>query len=125
MFSRRENDAYRALEPRERPLGFFNCWTRKEAYIKALGDGLYQPLDRFDVTLAPGEPARILRVENTAGGDCHWTLHGFARGDGLVGAVVVETVARQAADTALPERLVVRPLPADYVAGTMNAHSAA
>ena len=41
FFSRRENEAYLALDPRDKPLGFFNCWTRKEAFIKALGDGLW------------------------------------------------------------------------------------
>ena len=53
-FSRHENEAYLALDPRDKPLGFFNCWTRKEAFIKALGDGLSHPLDRFDVSLTPG-----------------------------------------------------------------------
>jgi 4'-phosphopantetheinyl transferase len=72
FFSRRENEAYLALDPRDRLLGFFNCWTRKEAFIKALGDGLYYPLDCFDVSLAPDEPARILRVENTPGNECAW-----------------------------------------------------
>src|SRR5260370_35528036 len=69
FFSRHENEAYLTLDRRDKPLGFFNCWTRKEAFIKALGDGLYHPLDRFHVSLAPGEPARSLRVENTPG-DC-------------------------------------------------------
>jgi 4'-phosphopantetheinyl transferase len=90
VFSRREREAYRALDPRDKPLGFFNCWTRKEAFIKALGDGLYHPLDRFDVSLTPGEPARILRVGRTAGDRCRWTLHSFSPGAGLVGAVVVQ-----------------------------------
>ena len=92
FFSRRENEAYLALDPRDRPLGFFNCWTRKEAFVKALGDGLYHPLDRFDVSLAPGEPAKILRVENTPGEDCGWTLHSFVPGPGLIGAVVCAEV---------------------------------
>ena len=75
FFSCRENEAYLALDPRDRPLGFFHCWTRKEAFVKALGDGLHFPLDAFDVSLAPGEPARILRVADVAGSACGWTLH--------------------------------------------------
>jgi 4'-phosphopantetheinyl transferase len=97
VFSRRENEVYRTLDPRDKPLGFFNCWTRKEAFIKALGDGLYYPLDRFDVSLAPGDPPRILRVEGTTGDDCGWTLHGLLPGPGLIGAVVVQQVDRASA----------------------------
>ena len=108
FFSRRENEAYLALDPRDRPLGFFNCWTRKEAFIKALGDGLYHPLDRFDVSLAPGEPARILRIENTSGDACGWALHGFSLGPGLVGAVVIRKSADELASKACPERSVLR-----------------
>jgi 4'-phosphopantetheinyl transferase len=93
FFSRRENEAYLDLDPRDRPLGFFNCWTRKEAFIKALGDGLHYPLDRFDVSLAPGEPATILNVESIPGDHCGWTLHGLRPGPGLVGAVVVRKFA--------------------------------
>jgi 4'-phosphopantetheinyl transferase len=96
FFSRRENEAYLALDPRDKPLGFFNCWTRKEAFIKALGDGLYHPLERFDVSLAPDEPARILRVENTPGDDCGWHLESFSPAPGLVAALVVESRGRPA-----------------------------
>src|SRR5207247_3087890 len=67
FFSRWEREAYQALDARARPLGFVNCWTRKAAFIKALGDGLYFPLDRFDVSLAPAEPARLLPAEARAG----------------------------------------------------------
>jgi 4'-phosphopantetheinyl transferase len=91
FFSRSENEAYQALDSRDRPLGFFNCWTRKEAFIKAVGEGLSYPLDRFDVSLTPGKPARILRVDRMAGSDCGWTLHTFVPGPGLVGAIVVRS----------------------------------
>src|SRR6185503_5297431 len=53
FFSRRENRAYRALAPGERPLGFLRCWTRKEALVKALGGGLSMPLARLDVSRTP------------------------------------------------------------------------
>src|SRR2546430_12128353 len=90
MFSRRESEAYRALDPSDKPLAFFSCWTRKEAFIKALGDGLSHPLDRFDVSFEPGEPARILRVDSTPGDRCGWTLYSFLTGPGLIGAIVAQ-----------------------------------
>jgi 4'-phosphopantetheinyl transferase len=90
MFSRAEYEAYSSLPRGERCLGFFNCWTRKEAFIKALGDGLTYPLDRFEVSLIPGQPARILSVDGATADQCNWTLHSFWPGPGLVGAVVVE-----------------------------------
>ena len=90
FFSRRENEAYLTLDPSDRPLGFFNCWTRKEAFIKAIGDGLYHPLDRFDVSLSPGERAELLRVGDTPGNGCGWKLYSFPVFTGFVGAVVVQ-----------------------------------
>ena len=97
FFSRLEYEAYRALGPRDRPLGFFNCWTRKEAFIKALGEGLSHPLDRFDVSLAPGEPARILRVAGVPGESCGWHLEAFTPEPSFVAAVVVDNPIQRAA----------------------------
>jgi 4'-phosphopantetheinyl transferase len=108
-FSRRENEAYLALDPRDRPLGFFNCWTRKEAFVKALGDGLRHGLDRFDVSLAPGEPARLLRVGDLPGERCGWSLRSFSPGAGMVGAFVVHG--------ACVEEIVVRSLGQAQVTG--------
>ncbi|HYV99558.1 MAG TPA: 4'-phosphopantetheinyl transferase superfamily protein, partial [Gemmatimonadaceae bacterium] len=44
VFSPCEHRAYLALDPEQKPRGFFNCWTRKEAFVKALGEGLRHPL---------------------------------------------------------------------------------
>ena len=89
-FSRAEHAAYQALDARQKPLGFFNCWTRKEAFVKALGEGLFHPLDRFDVSLAPGAPAELFRIERTARDDRTWHMESFSPAPGFVAAVVAE-----------------------------------
>ena len=90
VFSPAERQAYAALDSLLRPVGFFNCWTRKEAFIKALGDGLDRSLDSFDVSLAPDEPAKILRVEDTPGERCGWSVESFVPAPGFIAAVVIE-----------------------------------
>jgi len=62
FFSRREKDCLLALPEEQRREAFFNCWTRKEAYLKAIGSGLDDQLDQIEVSLAPGEPAELLGV---------------------------------------------------------------
>jgi 4'-phosphopantetheinyl transferase len=81
FFSRHEYASWSSLAAAAKPVGFFNCWTRKEAFVKALGDGLTYPLDAFDVSLAPWEPARILR------GARGWSLDSFSPAPGFIGAI--------------------------------------
>jgi 4'-phosphopantetheinyl transferase len=102
LFSPRENRAYRALDPRDRTLGFFNCWTRKEAFVKALGDGLGHALDSFDVSLAPAEPAQLLRIGNTSGRCSGWRLHTFSPAAGHIGAIAVRQSAGETTSAASP-----------------------
>ena len=90
IFSKRERELYSSLDSRNRVAGFFNCWTCKEAFVKAIGVGLYHPLDRFDVLLPPGEPGRILRVDGVPGDNCGWRLDSFCPAPGCVAAVVTE-----------------------------------
>ncbi len=90
FFSPKEVEALRALPPDAHAPAFFNCWTRKEAYIKALGEGLSHPLDTFTVSLAPGEPAALLATENEPAAAQEWTLKEVPLKDGYVAAVAVE-----------------------------------
>lgn len=88
FFSSGENRTLQALPAAQGSLGFFNCWTRKEAFVKALGEGLFMPLDAFDVSLAPGEPPAVLRIADTPG-DGGWRLHSFSPCPGFVGAAAI------------------------------------
>jgi 4'-phosphopantetheinyl transferase len=100
FFSAREQESYHTLNPLDKPLGFLTCWTRKEAFIKALGDGLTYSLRDFDVTLLPEEPAEIVRVGGIPGAECGWTLRAISPGIGFVGACVVRTAAERVASVA-------------------------
>jgi 4'-phosphopantetheinyl transferase len=84
-FSARELEELRGMPEEQRTEGFFNCWTRKEAYIKADGRGLQIPLDSFDVTLSPEAPPRFLR-----GVSENWHLAHLAPAQNYVGAVVYD-----------------------------------
>lgn len=85
FFSPREVGDLRSLPPEARTEAFFLCWTRKEAYIKALGTGLYAPLDTFSVNLRPGEPAEFL-----GGVDSRWHIAAFQPAEGYAAAVVYD-----------------------------------
>jgi 4'-phosphopantetheinyl transferase len=63
-----------SLPPSERNPAFFRCWTRKEAYLKAIGDGLAAPLDGFRVSVRPTAPARVVHVNHDTSAAEAWTL---------------------------------------------------
>jgi 4'-phosphopantetheinyl transferase len=90
FFSLSEREALRRLPAEQKPQGFFNCWTRKEAYLKAVGEGLAAPLDSFAVTLAPGEPPRMLTLEGDAARAARWHLQSFQLAADYVGALAIE-----------------------------------
>ncbi|WP_341731080.1 4'-phosphopantetheinyl transferase superfamily protein [Microcoleus sp. EPA2] len=103
FFSPQENTAFKTVSAEEKLAAFFNCWTRKEAYIKAIGDGLSFPLHRFSVSLTPGEPARLLDVELDALGDSFaartapnlWYLKALIPAPNYLAAIAVETGGTQ------------------------------
>ena len=69
---------------------FFNCWTRKEAYIKARGEGLFIPLDSFEVAFAPGEEPALLQVKSGDENFSRWRFHALHPGPGYKAALAVE-----------------------------------
>jgi 4'-phosphopantetheinyl transferase len=90
FFSRREVSALRALAPCERAHAFFDCWTRKESYIKARGEGLSHPLHLFTVSLTPGQPAALLCTEDEPQEAARWSLVELSPGPGFRAALAVE-----------------------------------
>jgi 4'-phosphopantetheinyl transferase len=89
-FSETEVAAYEALPMAERRAAFFRCWTRKEAYIKALGRGLSLPLSSFDVSLESNTGLHLLRPAQLDD-DRQWSLAGLDTEPGLSAAVALES----------------------------------
>ena len=95
FFSAREVAALRALKPGMQDAAFFACWTRKEAYKKARGEGISVGLDQFDVSVAPNAPPAILASREDDEAHPVWSLHHLTPAPGYVGAVAVQGVPCQ------------------------------
>jgi 4'-phosphopantetheinyl transferase len=89
-FSAAEISELAGLPPTLKVAGFFNGWTRKEAFIKATGLGLSFPLNRFAVSLSPEKPAALLPVAGGAGALKKWALVSFDAAPDFSAALVFE-----------------------------------
>jgi len=90
FFSRAEQEEWLALPEPAKLEGFYHAWTRKEAFLKATGEGLFRPLDSFDVSLDPRAEPRIRRVEGEPGGVDRWHLLSFLPAEDYIAAVALE-----------------------------------
>lgn len=90
FFSRRENELFRKVPSGEKPRAFFNLWTRKEALLKATGEGITRSLSLVEVSFLPGEPARLLAVSGDGAKAARWSLRDLRPAPGFVGAVAVQ-----------------------------------
>lgn len=87
FFCKEEAAEIMSLSPNDHQRSFFCCWTRKEAYVKASGDGLSAPLDEFRVTVQPTEPARLVHIAQDRTAADTWTLHDLSPTGGYVAAL--------------------------------------
>jgi 4'-phosphopantetheinyl transferase len=87
FFAPAEAAALAGVPQAARLAAFHACWTRKEAYIKAIGTGLATRLDSFAVSLDPSAPARLLWVADDANAGQNWQMHSFVPANGFAGAI--------------------------------------
>lgn len=90
FFSPAEVEELHAVPVKRRKEAFLNCWTRKEAYIKARGLGLSLALSEFDVSLTPGTPAKLLAIREVGQEYSWWSLHALAPGPDYIAALAVK-----------------------------------
>ncbi len=89
FFSLAERTSLRELPLDEKNAAFYRCWSRKEAVIKAVGLGLAMPLNDFDVSLAPSEPAQLLAIRGASASPNPWTLYDLPQLPGFASALAV------------------------------------
>jgi 4'-phosphopantetheinyl transferase len=89
FFSAQERQQLAALPQEERFAAFFRCWTRKEAYIKATGDGLSLPLHQFDVSIAPEHSDALIATRPDRSEAALWLLREVPAEKGYVAALCV------------------------------------
>jgi 4'-phosphopantetheinyl transferase len=89
FFSMHEQKQLAELPAEDRPEVFFRCWSRKEAYIKATGDGLSLPLSQFDVSLDPGNTDALVTTRPNAAEAARWRLTDVSAGSDYAAALCV------------------------------------
>jgi 4'-phosphopantetheinyl transferase len=90
FFSPTESDGLKALTAAEKPAAFFNLWTRKEAWLKATGEGLSDSLNQVEVSFLPRDKAQLVRLFGKTAQIDQWTLRELAPVAEFTGAVVVQ-----------------------------------
>jgi 4'-phosphopantetheinyl transferase len=89
FFSKREAAAFAIMPEDQKPFAFFRLWTRKEAWLKATGEGITYLLDQVEVSFAPGEPAQLVKLPEGWPGAEDWSLCHLEPGLAYVGAVAL------------------------------------
>jgi len=104
FFSRQEIKDLASVEASLRTESYLACWTRKEAYVKATGEGITVPLDRFSVSITPGSPPRLLHVEGAPQEAARWSFHAVPLEPGYLAVAAVERTIRTVQHYLCPDR---------------------
>lgn len=91
FFAPVEQREWEGIAPEMRRAAFFAGWTRKEAYLKALGVGLMKPLDSFAVRLAPDAPAALLSCAGDSEAAARWRIDAFTPAENYSAAIAVSS----------------------------------
>ncbi len=88
-FSGEELQRIEALPWENRDEAFITCWTRKEACVKAVGEGVWSAFNRFEVSVEPGQPAWLMSLDGDTAAAANWSLYHLEPAPGFVGALAV------------------------------------
>ena len=89
FFSPNECSQFRKLSSEQKPAAFFNLWTRKEAWLKATGEGITHLLNQVEVSFLPSEPAWLIRLPNAYVNTSSWSLYELAPQPGFTAALAL------------------------------------
>jgi len=87
FFSANETDNFNKLAQAKKIRAFYRCWTVKEAFVKAVGQGLHFPMDCIDICIDPDKSVRLIQVGGDAKEASQWWIKELIPGNGIAGAV--------------------------------------
>jgi len=90
FFSTREAEAFRKVPAAEQDAAFFSLWTRKEAWLKATGDGISESLSKFEVTFLNDDEPRVVAIAGDSAAGAAWSLSALDPAGGFVGALALQ-----------------------------------
>jgi 4'-phosphopantetheinyl transferase len=91
FFSARESALFQEMPANRRRIAFFNLWTRKEAFLKATGEGIGQRLNKIEVSFEPGKPAKVHRIDDDVQEAEKWQLHDLPIVEGFAAAIALKS----------------------------------
>jgi len=97
FFSVAEYDSLATVPDLLRREAFYQCWTRKEAFVKAKGVGMSLPLSSFDVSVGPDAPPALLATRWNPSEVNRWTIHALDPGSDYAGSLAVQGTDLQVA----------------------------